>query len=1100
MSRAAIFSVSILVSLAAATALGQSALEKSFRDPPREARPHTWWHWMNGNVTRAGITADLEAMKQIGLGGAQIFNVSEGIPEGPIQYNSDEWRGLVKFAAEEAKRVGIELCVHNCAGWSSSGGPWVTPEHAMQRLTTSETRIAGGTKAGSLAQPASVGGYYSDIAVLAFPTPKDDKARIDNIGAKALFDSQYGLQPVAGALPRDAAIGFGSIVDITSHLRADGSFAWEAPPGGEWTVLRIGHTLTGAMNAPSPTSGRGLEVDKMSREALDAFWAGGMQPLLKSLGPLAGSVLNNSLVDSYEMGPQNWTPRFREEFRARRGYDPLLYLPVVTGRIVGSPAESERFLWDFRRTIGDLFTDNYYTRFSELCKGAGIMMSVEPYDGPFECQQVGRDADIVMGEFWVGGGMPGSCKLASSVGHVYGKKFIGAEAFTAFPTLGKWLNTPRSLKGIGDLMYTSGINRYIMHRYAHQPWADVNPGMTMGQWGTHFERTTTWWEPGAAWIMYLSRCQSLLQQGTFVGDVVYFIGESSPNGYAMHDELKHAGFDYDMCGTDVLIDRMGVKNGRLVLPSGMSYRLLVLPDTPFMTPKLAAKVRDLVKAGANVIGPRPLASPSNAGDDGASLEVAAIGSDVWGDCDGAGVKRHAYGRGVVYSGQSPMEVLAAMSVAPDVSCAAAREGGLKPKIAWIHRNIDGADVYFVSNQRARAEEVKLTFRVSDRTPELWHAETGETEAAPVWSLGTDGRTSVSLRLESWGSAFVVFREKSGGAHVASITPPGAQGAPGAPKVVVNKAMYEAIDGAGGVDVTKIVASMVDSGEGEIPANNGLFGDPTYNHRKRLRVEYTIDGKEMNKSADENATLVIFDSGGPGMPFTHRAMARRSGVELQAFRAGVYGVTRADGQATRVEVKSVPTPIEVVGPWSVKFQKDRGAPGSISMGKLASLSESNVDGVRYFSGAADYEATFTLPAGTAGRDHAVRLSLGGVRDIAEVWINGKSLGVWWRDPFEGDVSSLVKDGSNTLRVRVTNTWVNRLVGDEQLPDDCEWNGITIKSWPDWFKAGSAAPLRERPEKGRFTFTTWKHWHKDSALPESGLLGPVKILVGTRVKVE
>lgn len=1100
MARAVSVSASILVSLAVATALGQSGLEKLFLDPPREARPHTWWHWMNGNVTRAGITADLEAMKRIGLGGAQIFNVSENIPEGPIAYNSDEWRGLVKFAAEEAKRVGIELCIHNCAGWSSSGGPWVTPEQAMQKLTIGETRVAGGSKAGALAAPASVGGYYRDIAVLAFPTPKDDRARIENIGAKALFDSQYGLQPVAGALPREASIGFGSIVDVTSKLRGDGALDWEAPAGGEWTVLRIGHTLTGAMNAPSPRSGRGLEVDKMSREALDAFWAGGMAPLLKSLGPLAGSVVNNSLVDSYEMGAQNWTPKFREEFRARRGYDPLLYLPVMTGRVVGSAAESEKFLWDFRRTIGDLFADNYYTRFAELCKSAGIMMSVEPYDGPFECQQVGRDADIVMGEFWVGGGMPGSCKLAASVGHVYGKKYVGAEAFTAFPTLGKWLNTPQSLKGIGDLMYTSGINRYIMHRYAHQPWTGVDPGMTMGQWGTHFERTTTWWEPGAAWITYLSRCQSLLQQGTFVGDVVYFMGETSPNGYAMQNELKNAGFDYDMCGTDVLIERMGVKDGRLVLPSGMSYRLLVLPETAFMTPKLAAKVRDLVKAGANVVGPRPAASPSNAGGEGASLEVANIGAEVWGDCDGVSVRRHAYGGGVVYSGQSPMEVLAAMNVAPDISFGPAREGAMKPKIAWIHRSIDGADVYFISNQKARAEDVKLSFRVGDRAPELWHAESGRTEAAPAWSVGKDGRTSVSLRMESEGSVFVVFRQKSGAARVASVTPPEAQGSARPPKVVIKKALYEAVDGAGGVDVTKIVASMIESGEGEVPANNGLFGDPTLNHVKRLRVEYTLDGKEMTKSADENAVLVFFDSGGPGSPFTHRLVSTRSGVELQAFRAGAFDVTRADGKASKVDVKSVPAPVEVIGPWSVRFQKDRGAPDSISMDTLASLSESKVDGVKYFSGSAEYEASFTLPPGTVGRDHVVRLTLGGVRDIAEVSINGKSLGVWWRVPFDDDVTELVKDGSNTLRVRVTNTWANRLVGDEQHPDDCEWNGITIKKWPDWFKAGSPAPLRERPVKERFTFTTWKHWHKDSALPDSGLLGPVKVLVGTRVKVE
>jgi hypothetical protein len=1100
MPRAAVPSALLLAAAFAAPVMAQDTLEASFRRPPAEARPHTWWHWMNGNVSRAGITADLEAMKRVGLGGAQIFNVSEGIPLGPVAYNSDQWRELVRFAASEAKRLGLELCIHNCAGWSSSGGPWVTPERAMQRLTIGETRVAGGARASKLAQPETNGGYYRDVAVLAFPTPRDDTFRIENVRAKALFDSQYGLQPASGAVPDGAAIPMASVVELSGKLGADGALDWTAPAGGEWTVLRIGHTLTGAMNAPSPDSGRGLEVDKLSAEAFDAFWAGGMAPLLDKLGPLGGQVLNNCLVDSYEMGCQNWTPKLREEFRARRGYDPVPYLAVVTGRVVGSAAASERFLWDFRRTIGDLYTDNYYSRFATRCKERGLLSSVEPYDGPFECQQVARDADIVMGEFWADGGMNGSCKLAASVGHVYAKKFIGAESFTAFPGVGKWTNTPASLKGVGDLMYTAGINRYIIHRYAHQPWTGVEPGMTMGQWGTHFERTTTWWEQGAAWLAYLARCQSLLQQGTFVADVLYFVGESSPNGYALRPELKAAGYDYDMCGTDVLLERASVKGNRIVLPSGMSYRVLVLPDTPYMTPRLARKVRDMVKDGATVIGPRPTASPSNAGGEGADREVAAIGAEVWGDCDGVKVTRHNYGAGSVFCGRSPEDVLKDTNVVPDCVVLPADAAGPRPKATWIHRTIAGAEVYFVSNQKPRSEEVAIMFRVSGKAPELWHPETGETGPTPVWSSASGDQTMVPLRLEAWGSAFVVFRGEAKGDHLVGLAAPQSPDAPRAPALAIVKATYDAVDGAGGADVTAAVAAMVRSGEHEIPATNGLFGDPAYLHRKQLRIVYTIDGKETTKVAEENTPVVLYNDAGVGAPLACSVVQTPAGPELVAYRPGEYEASYTSAKRVRISVGSVPAPVAITGPWSISFQPGRGAPEHVSMNELESLSLSKIDGVKYFSGTAEYTTTFTLPAGTAADGHALRLSLGGVRDLAEVSLNGHDLGVWWRPPFEADVSGIAKDGANTLRVRVTNTWVNRLIGDEQLPDDCEWNGITIKQWPAWFKADSATPLKDRPQKGRLTFTTWKHWHKDSVLPESGLLGPVQVIVGERRKIQ
>ena len=375
-------------------------LAQSFSHPPDSAKPHTWWHWMNGNITKEGITADLEAMKRVGIHGAQIFNVEQNIPAGPAPFMSPQWLELFHYAAAEAKRLDMELCFHNCAGWSSSGGPWVKPEHAMQTVVTSAMRVKGPVHFDAvLEHPRVVRDHYRDIAVLAFPTPAK-QAAIGNLPRKMLGGgSGYGQQPATTEVPAEATVARGQIVDLTSKLAAHGKLAWEVP-AGDWTILRLGHTPTGAVNSPAPEAGRGLEVDKLSREAFDAFWAGGVTPVLTKLGPLAGQSLNQCLIDSYEVGTNNWTPRFREEFRQRRGYDPLPYLPALAGQYVDSGELTERFLWDFRRTIGDLFFENYYGYFSELCRKNGLLASIEPYDGPFECLQVGAKADILMGEFW----------------------------------------------------------------------------------------------------------------------------------------------------------------------------------------------------------------------------------------------------------------------------------------------------------------------------------------------------------------------------------------------------------------------------------------------------------------------------------------------------------------------------------------------------------------------------------------------------------------------------------------------------------------------------------------------------------------------------
>lgn len=1080
------------LALATAVACASSAsdLEKGFIDPPREARPQTWWHWMNGNVTAEGITADLEAMKQIGLGGAQIFNVSESIPVGPVAIMSPQWRGLVKHAVSEADRLGLELCMHNCPGWSSSGGPWITPEHSMKTVVFTETTAAGPMHfAAKLPQGETRRDFYRDIAVLAIPTPADDTKRIADIHAKAGYDPRYGMAPEPAEFPAAAITRRDAILDLTAKLAPDGTLTAELP-AGNWTILRLGYTTTGKENAPAPDSGRGLECDKLSRDGLDAHWKGMMGPVIADLGPLAGKVLNNVLIDSYEVGHQNWTESFREEFTKRRGYDPLLLLPTLTGRVVDSSEVSERFLWDFRRTIADLFADNYYSYFAELCHKNGLKASIEPYDGPFECFLAGRDADIPMGEFWIGGGTQPSCKLAASIAHTYGRPIVGSESFTAGPDQGRWLNDPSSLKAIGDLIYTVGINRFIIHRYAHQPWMDVFPGMTMGQWGTHFERTTTWWNQGGDWVKYLARSQFLLQQGRFAADVCYLAGEGAPNDAPFRQELKSRGFDYDSCNTDVLFRLARVEDGKLVLKDGMSYRVLVLPDTRWMTPALAEKLRQFVRDGLTVIGPRPLHAPSLTNYPASDGDLAKIAQDLWADCDGAKVTEHTLGKGRVVWGQLPEQVLASMKVQKD--CEFSSPMGT-PRMAWIHRTLGDREAYFVSNQADRSHVVDCTFRVSGQQPELWDAQRGVIEPAPVWSE-RDGRTTVRVRFEPAGSVFVVFRKSSNPLpHAVAIHAPGdADDSERPVAVVIRSARYEAIDGAGGADVTAKVRALVDAGETSIPADNATFGDPTFNHAKRLVVDYTLNGKPKSGSASENQRLELAMPPGPDLPPVYTLTGTAAGPVIHAFQNGQYTVQMSDGKAATLDVKSLPAPVNIAGPWEVAFPPNWGAPPKVTLEQLESWTVNKDPGVKYFSGTAEYQKEIDIPAPMLASGRELHLDLGAVKNLAEVELNGTKLGVLWKQPFTCDITAVARPGKNTLKIRVTNLWANRLIGDEQFPPDMEWNGMPIKSWPDWF-----VKHQPRPVKARLTFTTWHHYEKGSPLLDSGLHGPVTLRPAARV---
>ncbi len=1045
---------------------GSYTLEQSFKEPPDSARPRTWWHWTRSNVTKEGITKDLEWMKRAGIAGFQLADVNAGggqTVDKKIIFGTPEWFDAVRHAASEADRLGLEMTIFSSAGWSETGGPWVKPDQAMKKLVWSETVVEGPRSfAGKLPQPPTnngpignlvIGGgrpgttpadptYYGDSAVVAFRTPEDERDMAQShpkvttnagaLDATPLWDNdlnttltidapsnggpawlQYefpqpfkaraisivgrggipvgrvlasengkdfrtlvtmpGPQLYRGGLARtfafaettakfyrieltgapltpaavmnqstsppartytlieavlhsDARVhrweekaGFSflfeyesvptppapsssiiqSVTDLTAKMDQDGTLNWNVP-GGRWTILRLGYSLTGSKNRPAVPAGLGYEADKLSRKHTESYLRGYTDPLAKELGPLYGKSLRYVLLDSWEAGMQNWTEDMLAEFRKRRGYDPAPYLPALTGRVVMSADVSDRFLWDFRRTLADMFADNHYKVAADFLHQRGIKTYGEAAGVSLEIPEDTllnkKQLDIPMGEFWMRDLHPSSMyyedvRGAASASHVYGKTLVATESFT-----GGGFESPYSLKKIVDYWFAQGVNRIIFHTSAHQP-LDTKPGNTMV--GTHINRNITWAEQARPFMTYLARNSFMLQQGQFVADLAYLLNEGAPSTMpfwgAGLEPKPPDGYDFDYVNTDVLLNRMSVHaDGRIVLPDGMSYRALVLPEIDRMTLPVLRKIRELVQNGATVLGPKPLRSPSLNGFPDADREVQKLAEEIWGDLDGVSRTKRSYGKGTVVWGMTPAEVLALMRVTKDVEYSQA----LDAKLSWLHRHTQDAEIFFVANRSDLKQDIYARFRVSGKEAELWHPDTGEIEAAEFTIA--EGRTTVPLHLAERESLFVVFRR---------------------PTTSLSRT---------------------------IPRTTGT-------------------------------TLATID-----------------------------------------------------GPWTVSFPANLGAPAKITLQKLESWIANSDEGVKYFSGTATYTKTVHASHRWFGPGQNIVLDLGAVNDLAEVSVNGRALGVLWKSPYQVDVTSALRPGPNQLEIKVTNEWTNRVIGDRSAP--------------------------------------------------------------------
>ncbi len=1142
----------VLIVLLAAAVFGavQTAEAGSFAEPPGSDRPWVYWFWKNGNISRAGITADLEAMQRAGIGGMIIMEVALTVPPGGVEFFSPAWRELFQFAVSEANRLGLVISMNSAPGWTGSGGPWVRPEQSMQKVVASATQVSGPRRVTvALPQPETLHGFYRDIAVLAFPTPAGDY-RIADLREKALyvrgpFSSMPGVRPAFyppveyAEVPADQVIAVDKIVELTGRMDSGGRLTWDAP-AGRWTVLRIGHTSTGQTNRPAALPG--LECDKLDTEALDAHFRNFTAALLEDVGPLAGKTLVATHLDSWEVGGQNWTEGFREAFRSRRGYDLLRYLPAMTGRVVGSLEISERFLWDLRQTVSEMIVENHGRHLRRLAHDHGLWLSIEPYDmTPCDDMTLGASADVPMCEFWSNlFDTRYSVKEATSIGHVYGKAVVAAESFTSGPA-DAWRLHPGSLKALGDWAFCEGVNRFVVHRYIHQPFLQARPGLSLGPHGVHYERTQTWWPLVGPWHRYLARCQHVLRQGRFVADILYLSPEGAPNVF-QRPRPEPRGRKYDACTIEALLTRVGVRDGRLVLPDGMSYRLLVLPESARMTPEVLRQIRALVEAGATVVGAPPRASPSLSDYPACDEEVAGLAEALWpaeASSEGLGERRVGKGRMIRAAGaargssRDRLNELAGRARwiwqaggEPARSAAVGKryfrrtvrlkQGGSISR-ARVAMTADNAFTLSVNGRRALrgadfrrlyTRDVSALLRSGENTLAVV-AENSSAEPNPAGLIGTlvveydDGDSTVvhtdvawmtgDRRVEGWQTGPVPETWRS----AAELGPMGM--APWG-KVRAAPPRRDVYPSA------KVVGAIL---EGMQVAPDFEADAPLrYVHRRIASSEAYL----VSNGQDEPVSAVCtFRVQGRRPVLWHPESGRkrvlprytstsdgRTSVPLRFEPAESYFVVfepadaRAGGAEARVKggmnFPRLEVSGEVRGPWRVRFDPDRGGPGeTLSWEELVDWSKHSEASVRYYSGFATYATTFDVPAGLASGAGRLFLDLGRVEVMASVRLNGQDLGVAWKRPYRVEVTGAVRDGANALEVRVVNLWPNRMIGDAHLrPDSPGRVNGRLKAWPAWLLEGKPSPT------GRVTFAPWNPYTKTDALLPSGLLGPVRLL--------
>jgi hypothetical protein len=729
-----------------------------FRDPPMEARPGAFWDWFNGNVDLAEITRELREMKAKGMSGAEIWDIGviapnpdEPIPAGPAFLGPESIKAI-NHAIDEADRLGLHLGLAASSSWNA-GGSWIQPRDAMKGLYHSEISVTGPIPFSQVLPfpatraPKGTNGlpvYHEEVAVLAF-------------------------QQTTNTVIRDTA----AVTNLSGKMDHDGRLVWEVP-AGTWAIARFITSNTGqGLTVPSPNS-RGLLIDHLDAAAAETHFGYIVDQILKTRPSL--DALRYMELDSVEVDNQtDWTGSFVDEFRKRRGYDPIPYLPALKGRTFSDPQIASRFQHDYRMTVSDLWIDGHYRASRRFLNTYGVQLVTEAGHGGYPRTDPLRSlgaGDVSRGEFWNGSRF-WVVKEASSAAHIYGQPLVDAESFTGWRN---WQDGPLEYKRLADTAFCDGLNRITFHTFAHTPPAGGVPGYAYHA-GEHFNLNATWWNQSGPMLSYFSRCCYLLQQGLPVADVCFYYGDDAPNLVATRRigpdskrldaatcahcgrpnpapaDALGAGYDYDVVDSEVIQQRLELEDGRLMLPHGVNYSVIVLPERADIPLRVLEKLEKLVLAGATLLGPRPSREVTLADYPRCDEQVRTVAGRIWGTGDGGEKLDRRYGKGRVVSDRNRVrEILQQQGVGPDFACASP---GQPADLDYIHRRTLDSDIYFVSNTRMEDAEADCVFRVANRPAQLWLPDTGEIQSRPD-AEAVAGGVKLRLHLPPAGSVFVVF--------------------------------------------------------------------------------------------------------------------------------------------------------------------------------------------------------------------------------------------------------------------------------------------------------------------------------------------------------
>lgn len=739
-----------------------------FNEPPVNARPGSFWDWLNGSITKEQITRDLEAMKAGGMRGAEIWDVAAAAdPDGRVSsgpaFLGPESTRLIAHAIREADRLGLEIGIVASSGWNA-GGSWVTPEHAGKGLYQTSTTVTG---------PKD---FREELPLPKLPKycPQDDQGR-----------PAYLREVAVLAVPHDKAktlADVSQVIDLTKMLDSDGKLRWKVP-AGEWDILRFVCMNHGQrLIVPSPNS-NGPMIDFFDPRATEFHLHHILSTILKELGrdSFEGTSFKTLEFDSMELdGFTPWNGIMAAEFERRVGYSVIRHLPLFAGWKLKDDAATQQFHYDWRKLVSDLLIDSHYVTGRKFLAPYGVKLIAEsggpgppiwqsnPVDG---IKALGA-VDIPRGEFWIRHRGIFLVKEIASAAHVYDKRLVDAESFT---TWRRWVDGPLNHKELADRALCEGLNCFSLHTFASSPPEAGLPGWAYHA-GTDINPSATWWPMARGLMDYLARCSYMLRQGWFVGDVCYYYGDQAPNFYPPSCNVPEKPLlkgldpsnDYDVCSSEVILQRMRVEKGRIVLPDGMNYAALVLPEQDHIPSDVLARIHALVADGATVIGhQKPTRAPGSKDQQAETAKVLRWVEELWGP-DEVSVQKDKppvlirsvdKGRFIIASDRSA--ALRKIGVAADFEIAGGRAGDLGP-LDFIHRKTTEDEFYFVRNKTKDVQAMTCRFRVAAEAnglvPEFWWPDSGLRSACHDWKSLPGGQTELLVELGPLGSVFVVFRK------------------------------------------------------------------------------------------------------------------------------------------------------------------------------------------------------------------------------------------------------------------------------------------------------------------------------------------------------